>query len=53
MTTTDPHPHDAAAGTVIRLDALVIGAGWGGMYALHLLRKKGYRVQGIEAGAGE
>ena len=39
-----------ASGSVTRLDALVIGAGWGGMYALHLLRKKGYRVQGIEAG---
>ena len=39
-------------GDVIRLDALVIGAGWGGMYALHRLRGMGLSVKGIEAGDG-
>jgi len=46
MPTAEPMPD----GKVIQLDVLVIGAGWGGMYALHLMRKKGYRVKAIEAG---
>lgn len=33
-----------------RLDALVIGAGFGGMYAVHRLRAMGLSVQGLEAG---
>jgi cation diffusion facilitator CzcD-associated flavoprotein CzcO len=35
-----------------RLDALVIGAGFGGMYALHRLRGMGLDVRAIEAGDG-
>lgn len=33
-----------------RIDALVIGAGFGGMYAVHRLSGMGLRVQGFEAG---
>ena len=34
-----------------RLDAVVVGAGFGGMYMLHLLRRMGLNVQGIERGS--
>jgi len=34
------------------LDIVVIGAGFGGMYALHRLRKLGYRVRVLEAADG-
>ena len=33
-------------------DAIVVGAGFGGMYMLHLLREQGLRVLAIERGAG-
>ncbi len=33
-----------------RIDALVVGAGFGGMYAVHKLSGMGLSVQGIEAG---
>ena len=36
----------------ISLDAFVVGAGFGGMYALHKLRAMGLRVRAIEAGGG-
>lgn len=39
-----------AGGTAMRLDALVIGAGFGGMYAVHRARAMGLSVHGIEAG---
>ncbi|HEY2050531.1 MAG TPA: NAD(P)/FAD-dependent oxidoreductase [Caulobacteraceae bacterium] len=32
------------------LDAVVVGAGFGGMYMLHKLRELGFSVQGFEAG---
>jgi cation diffusion facilitator CzcD-associated flavoprotein CzcO len=38
------------AGGVMRLDALVIGAGFGGMCIVHRLRGMGLSVKGIEAG---
>lgn len=31
------------------LDVLIIGAGFGGCYLLHLLRKNGFKTQIIEA----
>ncbi len=34
------------------LDALVIGAGFSGLYQLHRLREEGFRVRVFEAGAG-
>ena len=33
-------------------DAVVIGAGFGGMYMLHRLRLKGFRVRVFETGKG-
>jgi cation diffusion facilitator CzcD-associated flavoprotein CzcO len=43
----------AQAGTAAkRLDAFVVGAGWGGMYALYKLREMGLSVRCIEAGGG-
>ena len=33
-----------------QVDAVVVGAGFGGMYMVHRLREAGYEVQGIEAG---
>src|SRR5258705_1492886 len=33
------------------LDALIIGAGFSGLYLLHVLRKRGFRVRLFEAGA--
>ena len=38
-------PHD-------RLDAIVIGAGFAGMYMVHKLRELGFSVHGFEAGDG-
>ncbi|WP_425228360.1 NAD(P)-binding protein [Sphingomonas sp.] len=35
-----------------RLDAIVVGAGFGGMYALHRLREMRLSVLGVEAGDG-
>ena len=32
------------------IDVLVVGAGFGGLYALHRLRDQGFSVQGVEAG---
>ncbi len=34
------------------LDALIIGAGFSGLYQLHRLRQRGFRVRLLEAGAG-
>ena len=34
-----------------RLDVVVVGAGFGGMYAIYRFREMGLRVQGFEAGA--
>ena len=33
-------------------DVIVVGAGFGGLYAVHRLREQGWRVHGIEAGSG-
>ncbi|MDP1027624.1 NAD(P)/FAD-dependent oxidoreductase [Sphingomonas sp. KR1UV-12] len=40
----------AGRGETVRLDAVVVGAGFGGMYAVHRLRERGMRIVGIEAG---
>lgn len=42
--------HCISAAQPRRLDALIIGAGFGGMYALHRLRNMGLDVHAIEAG---
>ncbi|NRF72057.1 alpha/beta hydrolase fold domain-containing protein [Aquincola sp. S2] len=43
---------DAPAPRHRRVDAVVVGAGFGGLYALHKLRSLGLEVQGFEAGSG-
>jgi cyclohexanone monooxygenase len=35
-----------------RVDVIVVGAGFAGLYAIHRLRQQGFAVQGFEAGAG-
>lgn len=41
-------PHKAAK----RVDVVVVGAGFGGLYAVYKFREMGLKVQGFEAGAG-
>lgn len=41
---------DVASGAVQRLDAVVVGAGFGGMYAAYKLRQMGLSFVGIERG---
>ena len=36
---------------VTEIDVVVVGAGFGGLYALHKLRGLGFRVRAVEAGA--
>jgi cyclohexanone monooxygenase len=48
---TDERPA-AAAGPPRRLDVVVVGAGFAGLYALHRLRGLGLSVQVLEAGSG-
>lgn len=50
MTQIATTENTSGAGTVRRLDALVIGAGFGGMYMLHRARGMGLAVKAIEAG---
>ena len=38
--------------TVARFDAVVVGAGFAGLYMLHRLRQAGFRVRVFEAGSG-
>jgi cation diffusion facilitator CzcD-associated flavoprotein CzcO len=46
-----PSRHSSNPDTgVTRLDVVVVGAGFGGMYAIHRFREMGLRVQGFEAG---
>lgn len=43
------HPVNPQTGAR-RLDVVVVGAGFGGMYAIHRFREMGFRIQGFEAG---
>jgi cation diffusion facilitator CzcD-associated flavoprotein CzcO len=53
-TTIDPEPATARAssGEVAHYDAIIVGAGLAGMYALHKLRGMGLSVHVFEAGDG-
>jgi len=46
----DTNPADAGSGTETRCDVLVIGAGFGGLYALHRLTELGFETRAVEAG---
>lgn len=35
-----------------RFDAIIVGAGLGGLYAIHRLHKLGLKVRAFEAGGG-
>jgi len=48
MTSTTAAAREAS--TPQRTDAIVVGAGFGGMYAVHRLRREGLSVLGLEAG---
>lgn len=56
MTASTGTPATLPAGgtgtTPLVLDALIMGAGIGGLYQLHQLRKQGLRVRAYEAGSG-
>jgi cyclohexanone monooxygenase len=43
---------DGTGGEPARFDAIVVGAGFAGLYMLHRLRESGYRVRVYEAGDG-
>ena len=51
MATIAPHITNAAADSA-EFDAIVIGAGFGGMYALHTLREQGLKVRVYDEAAG-
>lgn len=42
----------ASTGGAVDFDVVVVGAGFAGLYALHRLRKQGFRVRVFEAGDG-
>lgn len=50
MNRLDTTSENQATGSIF--DVLVVGAGFGGLYALHRLRGLGYRVRVLEAGSG-
>ncbi|KLI07438.1 cyclohexanone monooxygenase [Mycolicibacterium conceptionense] len=50
--TAQPAPSGTAEKTTAAVDAVVVGAGFAGLYALHRLRKQGLSVRVFEAAAG-
>src|SRR6476619_1891615 len=50
--TADQESCDDNAGRVVELDAVIVGAGLAGLYAIHRLRGLGLRVRAYEAGSG-
>lgn len=53
MANTSIDQHPVAKGSKLQLDALIIGAGFSGLYQLHLLRDKLHlKAAIVEAGAG-
>lgn len=49
--TTSPSPTTMTV-KIIELDALVVGAGFGGIYQLKRLRDEGFNVKLVERGTG-
>ncbi len=52
MPDTVERPTFASEGTALTLDAIVVGGGLGGLYALHRLRKLDLTARAFEAGSG-
>jgi len=52
MANTDQHQKPKGNGTIEHYDAVVIGAGFGGLYALHHLREMGFSVRVYDGAAG-
>ena len=54
MNDASPIPSSAPLSPVspVRCDVVVVGAGFGGMYAVHRLHGEGFTVRAIEAGGG-
>jgi cyclohexanone monooxygenase len=50
MTTAGASETTGTRQSVLELDAVVIGAGFGGMYALYKLRELGFSIRGFETG---
>ncbi|PFH62344.1 hypothetical protein XA68_14071 [Ophiocordyceps unilateralis] len=49
---SNPGPRPASNGASVELDALIVGAGFAGIFMLKTLRDRGYRVRIYEAGSG-
>jgi cation diffusion facilitator CzcD-associated flavoprotein CzcO len=47
-----PEQAEERGSTTGAYDAVVIGAGFAGIYMVHRLRESGYSVRGLEAGGG-
>ena len=45
-------PSDESDAERSDVDVVVVGAGFAGLYAVHLMRERGHTVQGFEAGSG-
>jgi cyclohexanone monooxygenase len=52
MSTPSAHQPLASSPVAVTCDAVVVGAGFGGLYALHCLRQMGFSAQCFEAGDG-
>ncbi|GKS83978.1 NAD(P)/FAD-dependent oxidoreductase [Acidovorax sp. SUPP1855] len=50
MTTQTPHGNANAPTPPQRIDVAIVGAGFGGMYAVYKFREMGLKIQGFEAG---
>lgn len=46
------YPREAAEGETVHLDAVIVGAGFAGLYMLHRLRELGLKAKVLEAGGG-
>ncbi|BCS26826.1 flavin-containing monooxygenase [Aspergillus puulaauensis] len=44
--------HNNGGQNIEKLDALIVGAGFAGIYLLHQLRKRGFKVKIVEVGSG-
>ena len=50
MTASQTKPASTPAGQTAQFDVIIVGAGVGGLYAIHRLRKLGLKVRAFEAG---